>query len=261
MSANGEVDADRRFGGVSRLFGRDARQAFAGARVAVIGIGGVGSWAAEALARSAVGSLTLIDLDMIAESNVNRQIHALGDVFGRAKVDEMAERIRAINPACQVNTIEDFVTAGNVDAILDRGFDVVIDATDDTKAKIATIAACKARAIPVVTCGAAGGRIDPTAIRSDDLARTVQDALLARVRQRLRQNHGFPREPKRPFGVIAVFSLEPMRTGDPECAPQQGGLSCTGYGSAVTVTGTFGFAAAAQALRIIAGERPIDEAP
>lgn len=247
------ADLARRFGGIGRLYGEAALQRFAAAHVCVVGIGGVGTWAAEALARSAVGALTLVDLDMIAESNVNRQIHALGDAFGRAKVSEMATRIVAINPTCRVTEIEDFVGEDNVDAILDRDFDAVIDAIDDSRAKVALIAACAARKLPIVTAGAAGGRLDPTQVRADDLARTVQDSLLSRVRQRLRQDHHFPREPKRKFGVTAIYSTETMRRPDPaSCLPTSGGLSCTGYGSTVSVTGAFGFAAAAVVLRHLA---------
>ena len=166
----------------------------------------------------------------------------------------MAERVRAINPHCQVAEIEDFVTADNVDALLTRDFDAVIDAIDDTRAKVALIAACARRRLPVVTCGAAGGRIDPTAVLEDDLARTTQDALLSRVRAQLRKAHAFSRDPKRKFGVSAIYSREPMRrpaTADDACAVGSG-LSCTGYGSATGVTGTFGFAAAASVLRRLA---------
>lgn len=248
-----EADPARRFGGIERLYGKAALAAFTGAHVAVIGIGGVGSWAAEALARSAIGAITLIDLDMIAESNVNRQIHALGDMFGRAKVDVMAGRIRDINPNCDVRRIEDFLTPDNADEMLSPGFDWVIDAIDDTRAKVALIAACVARNIPIITAGAAGGRIDPTQVRTDDLSQTIQDNLLARVRQGLRKEHGFPREAKKKFGVTAVFSIEPMRREEGvSCAPASGGLNCSGYGSAVSVTGTFGFAATAAVLRGLA---------
>lgn len=244
----------RRFGGIARLYGTKALESFAAAHVCVIGIGGVGTWTAEALARSAIGALTLIDLDVIAESNTNRQIHALGDAYGRAKVEAMAERIAAINPACRLHLVDDFVTAENVEAMLAPPFDFIVDAIDDGRAKVAIAAYCRRHGRRLVIAGAAGGKTDPTQIAVDDLARTTQDALLARVRAQLRKAHGFPRDPKRKFGLDAVFSREPMRrsgTGEGECAVG-GGLSCTGYGSATAVTGAFGFAAASVVLRRLA---------
>jgi len=250
-----EADLERRFGGVGRAYGAEALARFRGARVAVVGIGGVGTWAAEALARTAVGSIALIDLDHIAESNVNRQIHALDDNFGKAKARAMGERIRAINPSCVVEEIDDFVTPENAASLLAGGFDVVVDAIDQARAKVAMIAACRDAGIPIVVAGGAGGRTDPGRVRSDDLARTEQDPLLARVRSALRKEHGFPRDPRRKFGVTAVYSLEPLQR--PEAAgacdrgAPSGGLSCAGYGSAVCVTAVFGFFAAAAALSIL----------
>lgn len=245
------VDAGRRFGGVGRLYGEDAARAFAAANVCVVGVGGVGSWAVEALARSAVGQLTLIDLDMVAESNANRQIHALDDVWGKAKVEAMRERVHAINPACRVRTVEDFVTEGNLEELL-AGHDVIIDAIDQVRVKVAMAAWSVAKGIPLVMAGGAGGKQDPARIRMDDLARTEQDPLLARVRAQLRKLHGFPKDPKRRFGIQTVYSSEPLQrpvaceTGE---APQ--GLSCAGYGSAVCVTAPFGFLAASAALGIL----------
>lgn len=249
------VDADlaRRFGGVARLYGDAAFERFRRARVAVIGIGGVGSWAAEALARSAVGTLVLIDLDHIAESNTNRQIHALGDEYGKAKVAAMAERVRAINPAAHVHCIEEFVAPDNVAALV-HGVDAVVDCIDQVSAKAALIAHCRVSKIDVVTCGAAGGRTDPTRIRSDDLARAAGDPLLAKVRYRLRRDHGFPREAAgriRRFGVAAVYSDEPVRLPIGACARQPdpaASLACAGYGSSVAVTASLGLAAAAATL-------------
>ena len=259
-----DADLDRRFGGVARLYGVAAHARFVAAHVAVIGIGGVGSWAAEALARSAVGQITLVDLDHIAESNTNRQIHALGDAYGRAKVETMAERILAINPAARVHAIDDFVSADNVDELLarpGRPIDVVIDCIDQVQPKAALLAHCRAQRIAVVTCGAAGGRLDPTRIRHDDLARAHGDPLLAKLRYRLRRQYRFPAEGTtgrlRKFGIAAVFSDEPVRKPAPvghcgaeDAAPQ--GLSCAGYGSSVTVTAPLGFAAVAVALRLLA---------
>ena len=256
---DGNADLERRFGGVRRLYGAQALQRFEAARVCVVGIGGVGSWSAEALARSAIGHITLIDLDMIAESNVNRQIHALDGAFGRAKTDAMAERIRAINPACEVEAIEDFVTPENPGAMFRQKFSYVIDAIDQVRTKAAMIAWCVGNEMPVITAGGAGGRTDPSRIAIADLSHTVQDALLAKVRSRLRKEHGFPRDPKRKFGVPAVFSTEPSRPpekgGGEACdrTSSPAGLSCAGYGSSVCVTASFGLFAAGVVLRHLAG--------
>jgi tRNA threonylcarbamoyladenosine dehydratase len=248
---------ERRFAGVAKLYGEAGYRRLQVAHVVVVGIGGVGSWAAEALARTAVGRLTLIDLDMVAESNTNRQIQALGEHFGAAKVDVMQARIRSINPACRVTTIEDFVSPENVGELLAGPFDYVIDAIDNTRAKVAMIAHCRHHNLPIVTAGAAGGRIDPTAARVDDLARTTQDSLLSRVRQQLRKFHDFPRDPKKRFGVRAVFSHEPMRRPEEmSCAPGAG-LSCAGYGSAVGVTASFGFAAAGVVINELTAPPPV----
>jgi len=247
-----QPDLERRFAGVARLFGEAGYARLRAARVAVIGIGGVGSWAAEALARSGVGSISLVDLDHIAESNTNRQIHALGDAYGKAKVLAMAERIAAIDPACTVRPVEAFVDADNA-AALAAGHDLVLDCIDQVRAKAALIATCRTQAITVITCGAAGGRIDPTRLRQDDLARASGDPLLAKVRYRLRREHGFPRESGgrvRRFGVAAIYSDEPIRTPQ-DCSPQAR-LACAGYGSTVAVTGAMGFAAAAVALQHLA---------
>ena len=249
------ADLERRFGGVGRLYGSDALRLFQGTNVCVVGIGGVGSWVAEALARSAIGHLTLIDLDMIAESNVNRQIHALDEAFGKAKTDAMAERIHAINPACRVATIEDFVTPDNVGTMLGRNFDCVVDAIDQVRTKAAMIAWCASHGVPMVTAGGAGGQTDPARIEIADLARTVQDPLLAKVRSLLRKEYGFTRDPKKKFGISAVFSSEPVRYPDTgancDVPASPAGLNCAGYGSSVCVTASFGFFAASEALRHI----------
>ena len=256
QSSEPTADLARRFGGIKRLYGEQALARFQNAHVCVVGIGGVGSWAAEALARSAIGRITLIDLDMVAESNVNRQIHALGETFGKAKTDAMAERILAINPSCVVSTIEDFVTSDNVAQMLDKGFDYVIDAIDNVRTKTAMIAWCVAHDIPIITSGGAGGQIDPTRIEITDLSRTIQDPLLSKVRSRLRKEHGFPRDPKKKFGVPAVFSSEPLRYPDGGAAcdepPTLTGLNCAGYGSSVCVTAPFGLFAASEVLRQLA---------
>ena len=250
------ADLSRRFGGIKRLYGETALNRFQNAHVCVVGIGGVGSWAAEALARSAIGRITLIDLDMVAESNVNRQIHALGDAFGKAKTDAMAERILAINPSCMVSAIEDFVSQDNLAQMLDKGFDYVIDAIDNVRTKAAMIAWCKAHDTPIITSGGAGGQIDPTRIEITDLTRTIQDPLLSKVRSVLRKEYGFSRDPKKKFGVPAVFSSEPLRYPESgaacEEAPTLTGLNCAGYGSSVCVTGPFGLFAAGEVLRHLA---------
>lgn len=252
-----QEEVERRFGGVLRLYGAPSVARFAAARVAIIGLGGVGSWAAEALARSGVPRLTLVDLDHIAPSNANRQIHALDDAWGMAKVQAMAQRIAAIHPGAQVRAVEDYATAGNVGALLDDQ-DLIIDCIDQAAVKAALVAEACRRRLPVVVCGGAGGRKDPTRIRCVDLARTQGDALLARVRQLLRRDHGFAphrggSRPAVPFGVLAVCSDEPMLAA-PLCASGQAPgspLACAGYGSAVTVTATMGMVAAACALRAL----------
>jgi tRNA A37 threonylcarbamoyladenosine dehydratase len=253
--------ADRRFGGVARLYGVAGLARFAQARVGVIGLGGVGTWAAEALARSGVGHLRLIDLDHVSESNTNRQIHALETEFGKAKVVAMAERIRLINPQAQIEAIEDFITAGNAPSLL-AGLDVVIDCIDQVVAKAALVSQARLAGLQAVTCGGAGGRKDPLRIRRADLARTHGDPLLAALRQRLRQDHGFSRAhgKKVPlFGITAIFSDEVLAwppgappSSDALAAAAPGSpLACGGYGSAVTVTATMGFAAAACALELL----------
>lgn len=249
------VDRERRFGGVARLYGAAATEIFGRSSVCVVGVGGVGSWALEALARTGIGQLAAVDLDMVAESNTNRQIHAMGDIYGKAKVDAMAERIRLINPDCDVTCIEDFVTPENVAKILLPSFDAVIDAIDQTRVKAAMIAHCRRQGTPIVVAGAAGGQRDPTQVRIADLATTVQDPLLAKVRALLRRDYGFTRDARKKFGVAAVFSTEPLRHPDPQasCDTPGGpaGLNCAGFGSSVCVTSVFGMAAAARAIDLL----------
>lgn len=261
--AGEEVDLERRFGGVRRLYGEAALARFQEAHICVIGIGGVGSWAAEALARNAVGRITLIDLDNIAESNVNRQIHAIEGEFGKAKVTAMAERIRAINLACQVQGIEDFVTVENVGAMLSQdfggvqAFDGVIDAIDDARVKAAIAAYCRTNNLSLVMTGGAGGRLDPTRIKSADLAKTSGDRLLAKVRTTLRRDYGFPSGTKAKFGIPCIYSDEPViRPVVLACDKEDNaitGLNCAGYGSSVCVTAPFGMAAAATMARLLLG--------
>ena len=256
------IDFERRFGGIARLYGESALTSFKKAHVCVIGVGGVGSWAVEGLARSAIGKITMIDLDHLSESNVNRQLHALTDTLGKSKVDALAERIAQINPYCVVTRIEEFIDPDNVATLIPAGqFDYVIDAIDNTRAKTALVVHCRANHIPLVTIGSAGGQVDPTRIAVCDLSRTEQEPLLARVRKRLRRLHGFPRGTKNKFGIDAVYSTEPVRhpelcVTDDEMSDKSNeglnGLNCEGYGSAVVVTASFGFVAAGLVLRKLA---------
>lgn len=255
------IDIERRFGGIARLYGAVALKRFQIAHVCVIGVGGVGSWVVEALARSAIGHITMIDLDNVAESNVNRQIQALTDTLGQAKVAALAQRIAQINPFCRVTEIEDFVTEDNLDQMIGlHDYDYVIDAIDNVRAKTALIAYCRAHGMRLLTIGGAGGQMDPTRIEIRDLSRTEQEPLLAKVRKRLRAQHGFPRGTKNKFGIDAVFSTEPLRfpetteTCEVDTEVQSGitGLNCAGFGSAMVVTATFGLVAAAQILRKLA---------
>jgi len=248
-----QLEIDRRFSGVARLYGEAGYFRLTKASVCVIGIGGVGSWCAEALARTAVGRLTLIDLDMVAESNTNRQIHALANVYGKAKVDAMAERILAISPTCHVTTVEDFVTEENLANLLANDHDFIIDAIDQTRIKTAVAAYCLKQGRPLVVAGAAGGQIDPTRIKISDLSQTIQDPLLSKVRSALRKHHGAPRQGK--IGISAVYSDEQLRypaNGDSCQTTSGGGLNCAGFGSSVCVTSVFGMAAAAHVIRKIA---------
>lgn len=260
QAQHGDIDYERRFGGVARLYGAASLTRFEQAHIAVVGVGGVGSWAVEALARSAIGQITMIDLDNVAESNINRQIQATSDTLGKAKITALAERIALINPRCVVHQVEEFVEPDNLDQMigLDR-FDYVIDAIDSVKAKTALIAYCRQHHVPLVTIGAAGGQIDPSKIEIRDLSRTEQEPLLALVRKRLRQNFGFPRGSKNKFGIDAVFSMEvlTMPESSEACEVDANGgitgLNCAGFGSSVVVTASFGLAAAAHVLKKLSG--------
>jgi len=259
------ADPERRFGGTRRLYGNCALERFREAHVCVIGIGGVGSWTAEALARSAIGRLTLIDLDHVAESNINRQLHALTGTLGMAKVQVMAARIGQINPDCRVTAIEDFLTLDNHTNLLHSDYDYVIDCIDGFRIKAALIAQCRRRRIRLVTVGGAGGQIDPTRVRVADLSRTEHDALFSKTRKLLRQDYGFPKNLKRRFDIPCVYSDEqplfPARDGEvghekPHAAGV-GRLNCAGgLGSSMAVTATFGLVAAAHALKKLAAEKP-----
>lgn len=253
------TNQEARFGGIVRLFSRDGAERLRGSHVCVIGIGGVGSWAVEALARTGLGALTLVDLDDVCISNVNRQLHAVTGEFGKPKVEVMAARVRLINPDCAVHAQQLLFTPATAEGILATDFTCVLDAIDDTAMKALLIARCRERRIPLVTTGGAGGRRDPTAIRVADLARTTHDGLLANVRKLLRAAHNFPRDPETGFGVPCVFSPEPpvfpAADGSVCAAPEPGAklrLDCrSGYGTATFVTGAFGFAAAAEVVKQI----------
>jgi tRNA threonylcarbamoyladenosine dehydratase len=241
-------EASRRFTGVARLYGDTAYAAFRGAHVAVVGVGGVGSWAAEALARSGIGTLTLIDLDHVAESNINRQLHALESTLGMSKVLAMQARIADIDQATKVNVVDDFITAENASGLIAPNVNIIIDACDQTRAKVALAALARDRGISCIMSGAAGGKQQPQAIEVSDIALTTHDRLLASVRQRLRKEHAFPSSGA--MGVVCVFSREQVKTTG--VADAQAGLACAGFGSGVTVTATFGMCLAAQALQRLA---------
>ena len=258
------VDTDDyalRFGGIRRLYGTRAFARFRSAHVVVVGVGGVGSWTVEALARSGIGRLTLIDLDDVCVSNVNRQLHALDGTIGRPKVDVLAERCRAIQPGIEVVADTAFVTPTNLAERIPEDADHVVDAIDSVVAKAALIAWCKRRKLPITVTGAAGGQIDPTRIRVGDLARTEHDPLLAKVRARLRRDYGFSRNPKRRFSVECVYSDEQLvyPASDGEVCLQKPGsgestrLDCaSGFGAATFVTGSFGFTPASRVLARLA---------
>jgi len=250
-------DYDERFAGIRRLYGNREAELIRQAHICVIGIGGVGSWSAEALARSGVGNITLIDHDDIAASNNNRQIHTLTSTLGQSKVEVMATRILQINPDCQVQPIDDFITDTNLEKYLSRDYQFVIDAIDSIKFKAAMIYYCRRNKIPIITTGGAGGLIDPTQIQVADLSRTWNDPLAARVRSTLRNRYGFSKNSKRNFGVPCVFSAEQQRYPKADgsvCHAKPGikgaSLDCNfGFGASSCVTASFGFAAAAWALR------------
>lgn len=259
-------DYSLRFGGIARLYGHDNALTLQHSHFCVIGIGGVGSWVGEALARNGIGQITLIDLDDICITNINRQIHALTNTIGESKVDVMAKRIKQINPDCQVNTIEDFVTADNLNELLQKNYDYVIDAIDAVDIKTRLIAYCKRNKLPIITIGGAGGQIDPSQIAITDLSKTYQDPLLAKVKNQLRRDFNFPKADlakasKRKFAIDAVFSTEQLRypnvlgevcLAKPDADERDGSamrLDCSsGFGATTHVTATFAFFAVGRAI-------------
>lgn len=254
----GGDDLERRFGGLRRLHGTAGYERLRALRLAVVGVGGVGSWAAEALARSGVASLTLIDLDHVAESNINRQIQATTPTVGQAKVLALSERIALIHPGCAVHQIEDFVDEVNVAALLGaQPLDGVIDCCDQVRAKAALAAWAAQHGVAVITVGAAGGKVLPHEVEVADLADVTHDPLLASLRQRLRQHHGGARKGR--MGLTCVFSREAVRAPqDAACEADgagDGSLNCHGYGSSVTVTATFGMVAAAAITQHLIGKQ------
>lgn len=244
IELNQDSDALRQFGALSRLYGIAGAQQIAAAHVVIVGIGGVGSWSAEALARSGVARLTLIDLDHVSYSNINRQIHALTTTVGQAKVLAMRDRIHAINPACQVDCVEEFVDSANWAALIPSEATAVIDACDKVEAKVTMSAWARKTKTLFVSVGAAGGKRQAHLVDISDLTHTTHDPLLAQVRYRLRKHHDAPREGKA-MGVTCVFSRESVMPPDPSCQLDgDGSLNCHGYGSVVSVTATFGQCAA-----------------
>lgn len=250
----------RRFVGIQRLYGQQAYQKILQCHICIIGIGGVGSWVVESLARSAVGELTLIDLDHIAESNINRQIHALNNTLGQAKIHAMNNRVTQINPECKTHLIDDHISLDNLESLLQPDYNFIIDCIDQFRVKAALIHYCKSSKKKILTIGGAGGRIDPTRIKVADLSRSEGDPLLAKIRKQLRTRHGFPRNTHRRFDIPCVYSTEQLRypTDDQEVSKQKSactnlsGLNCAnGFGSLSAVTTSFAMAASAYVLKHI----------
>jgi tRNA A37 threonylcarbamoyladenosine dehydratase len=254
-------DTQRRFLGIQKLYGQHGYQNIINSHICIIGVGGVGSWVAESLARSHVNEITLIDLDHVAESNINRQVHALTNTLGQSKISAMADRIISINSECAVHKIDEHLSIENIPSLISSDFNYVVDCIDNFRIKAELIAYCKRHKIKLITTGGAGGRINPACIRLADLSRAEGDALLAKTRKQLRTQHGFPRNLKRRFDIPCIFSNEAQRypTDDhqismikSECSTT-GGLSCAnGYGSLSAVTATFGMMASAHVLNKIA---------
>ncbi|WP_300321654.1 tRNA cyclic N6-threonylcarbamoyladenosine(37) synthase TcdA [Idiomarina sp.] len=257
---------DQRFGGVSRVYGQQALNHFQQLHIVVAGLGGVGSWAVEALARTGIGKLTLIDLDDVCTTNINRQLPATDDTIGQLKTEVLAQRVKSINPNCEVKVIDDFLLPENFEEYL-TGADAVLDAIDSVNTKAALVAWCKRRKLRLVVCGGAGGQIDPGMIRVGDLAKAKQDPLLAKVRSQLRRDYGFSKNPKRKWGVDCVYSEEQLRypviSGELEGEvtlqkPGSGSMrmDCSsGFGAAMVVTCSFAMQATATLLKRLTSKK------
>jgi tRNA A37 threonylcarbamoyladenosine dehydratase len=261
-----DTDWLARFGGIGRLYGTAAMERLRAAHVCVIGIGGVGSWAVEALARTGIGALTIVDADDVCVTNINRQLPALSDTVGRPKVSVMAERVRLISPPCKITVCAEFYAKANAAELLAPPFDFVVDCVDRMSVKAHLIHECHTRGLRVLTCGSAGGRRDPTQVRASDLGRTGNDELLRQVRRQLRREHGWPAGTGTvgsPMGIPCVFTSEkpvyPHRDGTCGTEPEKGEslrMDCaSGYGAATFITGTFGFIAAAEVVRLLLSPR------
>ncbi|WGE51092.1 tRNA cyclic N6-threonylcarbamoyladenosine(37) synthase TcdA [Actinobacillus equuli subsp. haemolyticus] len=241
---------EQRFGGIGRLYTPEGLAKLRQAHICVIGIGGVGSWAVEALARSGIGKITMIDMDDICVTNINRQIHAMTGTVAQLKTEAMKERIERINPECVVKIIDDFITPENIPEYLNRGYDYVIDAIDSVKTKAALIAYCKRNKIRMITTGGAGGQTDPTQIQITDLSKTIQDPLASKVRSLLRKEYNFSQNSKRKFGIDCVFSTQPLifpKMG--EGCEVSATMNCAnGFGAVTMVTATFGFFAVSRVI-------------
>ncbi|MCK3654429.1 tRNA cyclic N6-threonylcarbamoyladenosine(37) synthase TcdA [Pasteurellaceae bacterium Macca] len=241
---------EQRFGGIGRLYSSEGLAKLRQSHVCVIGIGGVGSWAVEALARSGIGKITMIDMDDICVTNINRQIHALSGEIGKLKTEAMKERVLKINPECDVQIIDDFLTQENLSDYLQRGYDYVIDAIDSVRVKASLIAFCKRHKIKLITTGGAGGQTDPSQIQIADLSRTIQDPLASKVRNLLRKEYNFSQNPKRKFGVECVFSTQPLifPKMSPECEVSATMNCANGFGAITMITATFGFFAVSRVI-------------
>ncbi|MFW2044937.1 tRNA threonylcarbamoyladenosine dehydratase [Acinetobacter variabilis] len=243
---------DRRFAGVAKIYGDDSFHHYENSHVMVIGIGGVGSWAVEALARTGIGELTLVDMDVVAASNINRQLPAMTATLGCEKIEIMAERCRLINPRIKINLIDDYLTPENVKEILSGKPDIILDCIDDVKAKFALMLHCRFNKIPLIVSGGAGGKLDPLKIRVADLSRTEQDPMLAKLRAQLRAK-GICKKPKEKFGITCVYSIDNPFSSADVCA--SAGLRCGGYGSAVVVTSSFAMVAVSEVLKKLDSKR------
>ena len=243
---------DRRFAGVAKIYSEDTFSHYEKSHVMVIGIGGVGSWAVEALARTGVGELTLMDMDVVAASNINRQLPAMSSTLGMDKIEVMAERCRSINPRIKINLIDDYLTPENVKELLAEAPDLILDCIDDVKAKLALMLHCRFNKIPLIVSGGAGGKLDPLKIRVADLSKTEQDPILAKLRTQLRSK-GICKKPKEKFGITCVYSIDNPFSSAEVCA--SAGLRCGGYGSAVVVTSSFAMIAVAEGLKKLDAKR------